>query len=228
MAAISVVGSAVLGIVLGTLLTSASCRCACADPAYIEIWRGLPIIVTIFIIYFALPTRLDVRSSNAFTGGGDRADPVGQRPGRRGDAGRRAVDPARAARGRVRARLRLGRPHAYVIVPQAFRRLLPPLVGLLVNVIQNTTIAAMIGVAETLETGKRQVERLTYTTAELARLRDLRRRDGVFFVISFPLTRLAAYLERRLASDRSGGADEEARSGPLPDSSLASPSRASR
>ena len=32
--------------------------------------------------------------------------------------------------------------HAFVILPQALRRLLPPLVGLLVNIIQNTTIVA--------------------------------------------------------------------------------------
>ena len=44
--------------------------------------------------------------------------------------------------------------HAFVIVPQAARRLLPPLVGLLVNIVQNTTIAGLIGVGDVLETGK--------------------------------------------------------------------------
>ena len=47
-----------------------------------------------------------------------------------------------------------------MILPQAFRRLLPPLVGLLVNIIQNTTIAQVIGAPELLETGERQVERI--------------------------------------------------------------------
>ena len=53
------------------------------------------------------------------------------------------------------------RPHAFVIMPQALRRLLPPLVGLLVNIIQNTTIVQVIGAPELLETAERQVERLT-------------------------------------------------------------------
>ncbi len=51
--------------------------------------------------------------------------------------------------------------HAFVIMPQALRRLLPPLVSLLVNIIQNTTIAQVIGANELLESGERSVERLT-------------------------------------------------------------------
>jgi polar amino acid transport system permease protein len=73
------------------------------------------------------------------------------------------------------------------------------MVGLLVNIIQNTTIAFVIGVSELLETGNRQFENLTLAG------------DGhpfaifgfvllLFFLISFPLTRLAAFLERRLVA----------------------------
>jgi len=50
--------------------------------------------------------------------------------------------------------------HGFVIVPQAFRRLLPPPISLLVNLIQNTTIAQVIGAPELLESAERQVERL--------------------------------------------------------------------
>ena len=35
--------------------------------------------------------------------------------------------------------------HGFVILPQALRRLLPPLVSLLVNIIQNSTLAQVIG-----------------------------------------------------------------------------------
>ena len=67
--------------------------------------------------------------------------------------------------------------HAFVIMPQALRRLLPPLVSLLVNIIQNTTIVQVIGAPEILETAERQVERLTFE-GRGARRRDLRRGDG--------------------------------------------------
>ena len=54
----------------------------------------------------------------------------------------------------------------FVIVPQATRRLLPPLIGLLVNIVQNTTIAGLIGVGDVLETGTRSTERLLFSTGD--------------------------------------------------------------
>ena len=93
--------------------------------------------------------------------------------------------------------------HAFVIMPQALRRLLPPLVGLLVNIIQNTTIVQVIGASELLETAKRQVERLTAPPpAGVGEIHSFEIYGAVmviFFCISFPLTRLSAYLEKRLA-----------------------------
>ena len=58
-AVISVVASALIGIVLGTLLTIKFWPTRALIRGYIEVWRGLPIIVTIFLLYFALPTLAD-------------------------------------------------------------------------------------------------------------------------------------------------------------------------
>ena len=92
--------------------------------------------------------------------------------------------------------------HAYVILPQALRRLLPPLVGLLVNIIQNSTIAQVIGAPELLESAERQVERLAAPppigTGEIEAIPIYATVMVIFFLISFPLTRLSAYLEKRL------------------------------
>jgi ABC-type amino acid transport system permease subunit len=92
--------------------------------------------------------------------------------------------------------------HTYVIMPQALRRLLPPLVSLLVNIIQNTTIVQVIGANELLESGERSVERLTAPPpiglGEVHAFEIYGAVMVVFFLISFPLTRLAAYLEHRL------------------------------
>ena len=93
--------------------------------------------------------------------------------------------------------------HVFVIVPQALRRLLPPMVSLLVNVIQNSTLAGLIGAVELLFAAKIQVERIAGPPpAGLAQVHAVEIYGGliiVFFAISFPLTRLAAYLEKRLA-----------------------------
>jgi polar amino acid transport system permease protein len=89
-----------------------------------------------------------------------------------------------------------------VILPQALRRLLPPFVSLLVNVIQNSTLAALIGAIELLKAGQLQFEALRFPPptgiGELHAFEIYGAVMLVFFSISFPLTRLAAYLERRL------------------------------
>ena len=154
----SVVASAIVGLVLGTLLTVRFAPLRAPIRLYIEIWRGLPIIVTIFLIYFALPT-LHLRF-NAFTAAAIGLTLWG------------SAQVAEATRGAVQSIPReqheaasalgfgwIGR-HRFVILPQALRRLTPPMVGLLVNVIQNSTLAAIIGVAEVLQTGQSSIERL--------------------------------------------------------------------
>jgi len=92
--------------------------------------------------------------------------------------------------------------HACVILPQALRRLLPPLVSLLVNIIQNSTIAQVIGAPELLESAERQVERLAAPPpigiGEVEAIPIYATVMVIFFCISFPLTRLSAYLEKRL------------------------------
>src|SRR5688572_4710052 len=58
-AAVSVVLSIVVGVLLGTLMTIKVLPLQAAIRLYIEVWRGLPIIVTIFLLFFALPTVAD-------------------------------------------------------------------------------------------------------------------------------------------------------------------------
>jgi His/Glu/Gln/Arg/opine family amino acid ABC transporter permease subunit len=196
-AAAAVSGSAVVGMVLGTLLTLRVLVVRAVIRAYIEVWRGLPIIVTIFLLYFALPG-LHVRLT-AFNAAWIGLTLWGS--AQVAEATRGAIQSVPREQHEAAAALGFGWAGTMrnVIFPQALRRLLPPLVSLLVNVIQNTTLAALIGVAEILQTGQRSVERLQLTPPSNSHAFEIY--GGVmlaFFVISFPLTRLAGYLERRL------------------------------
>ncbi len=199
-AAESVAASAVIGVLLGTLMTLDSRPLRAAIRLYIEIWRGLPLIVTIFVIFFVLPTA-EIRLS-AIQAAAVALSLWG------------SAQVAEATRGAVQSIPReqheaasalgfgwLGR-HVFVIVPQALRRLMPPMVSLLVNVIQNSTLAGLIGAVELLFAAKIQVERIAGPPpAGLAQVHAVEIYGGlmiVFFAISFPLTRLAAYLEKRL------------------------------
>ncbi len=198
LSAIALVGSSVIGITLGTLLTVHFLPTRALIRLYIEIWRGLPILVTIFIIFFALPAISQALEFSPLTAAGIGLILWGS--AQVAEATRGAVGSIPREQHEAAAALGFGwvGRHVFVILPQALRRLLPPVVGLAVNIIQNTTIAQVIGAAELLETGERQVERLTFEGQNHA-LEIYAAVMVVFFLISFPLTRLAAYLERRLA-----------------------------
>jgi polar amino acid transport system permease protein len=201
-AAVALVLSSLIGITLGTLLTIRFLPTRALIRLYIEVWRGLPIIVTLFIVYFGAPVistrfELDPYAAGAVTltlwGSAQIAE-----------ATRGAVQSISRGQHEAAAALGFGwvGRHVFVILPQATRRLIPPLVSLLVGIILNTTLIGIIGGSELLEASKRMVEVVNapapagfgdrgefqiYTFVML-----------VFFVICFPLTRLAAWLERRL------------------------------
>jgi His/Glu/Gln/Arg/opine family amino acid ABC transporter permease subunit len=200
--AIAVVGSALVGVVFGTLLTVDFRPTRALIRLYIEVFRGLPILVTVFIVFFGLPAISHTFEFSALNAAAIALVLWG------------SAQVAEATRGAVQSIPReqheaasaLGfnwaERHAYVILPQALRRLLPPFVSLLVNIIQNTTLAGVIGGLEILQAGERQSERITAVPPiGLGQIHAFEIFAGVaalFFVISFPLTRLAAYLERRL------------------------------
>jgi polar amino acid transport system permease protein len=199
LAAFTVTASVVVGLILGTLITIHFRPLQALIRLYIELWRGLPILVTVLAIYWMATVEVaDVRLElSAFLSAAVGLSLWGS--AQVAEATRGAVQSIPREQHEAASALGFGwvGRHLFVIVPQAFRRLIPPLVGLLVNIIQNTTIAFVIGVSETLETANRQFENLTLAG------------DGhpfaifgfvllIFFLISFPLTRLAAFLERRL------------------------------
>ena len=200
--AIAVVGSAVIGVVLGTLLTIDFMPLKGAIRLYIEVWRGLPILVTVFIVYFGLPSVSPELEFGPLSAAAIALVVWGS--AQVAEATRGAVQSIPREQHEAAAALGfgwLGR-HRSVILPQALRRLLPPFVGLLVNIIQNSTLASVIGGIELLQAGKSQVERRTFFPpagiGELHAFEILVFVAAVFFLISFPLTRLAAYLEKRL------------------------------
>ena len=206
-AGVSVLASAVIGVVLGTLLTVRWLPLRAAIRGYIEVWRGLPIIVTIFLMFFALPTLADELHLEALRLTALNAAIVGLSlwgSAQVAEATRGAVQSIPREQHEAAAALGFGwiGRHVFVVLPQAGRRLLPPLVSLLVNIIQNSTLAQILGVPEILETGKREYERLQQPPPFGAGNPHALEIYGAvlvfFFLISFPLTRLAAYLERRL------------------------------
>ena len=81
-----------------------------------------------------------------------------------------------------------------VVLPQAWKVLLPPATAFVIMFIKDTSLASQIGVIELMFTGKILANRsfsglLVYTVILLC-----------YFVLSYPLSRLAAWMESRLAA----------------------------
>jgi polar amino acid transport system permease protein len=204
-AAISVTASAVVGVVLGVLMTLRFWPLRWVIRLYVEVWRGLPILVTVLLFYW-LPA-FDVGpfhvQLSAYMAGAVALSLWGS--AQVAEATRGAVQSIPKEQREAAAALGFGwvAAQSSVILPQALRRLLPPMVGLLVNIIQNTTIVSVIGLNEFLQAGTRQFENVSsgltgQVAPDYAPFLIFGFVMLVFFMISFPLTRLAAYLEKRL------------------------------
>jgi His/Glu/Gln/Arg/opine family amino acid ABC transporter permease subunit len=201
--AFALVGSVLIGIFLGTLMTIRLLPLQAAIRFYIEVFRGLPILVTVFIVYFGLGEISTQLEFGALTAASIALTLWGS--AQVAEATRGAVQSIPREQHEAAAALGFGwvGRHRSVVLPQALRRLLPPLVSLLVNIIQNSTLAQVIGGLEILEAGERQTERLAAVPpigpGEYHGFEIFGGVAVLFFAISFPLTRLAARLERRLA-----------------------------
>lgn len=201
-AAMAVVGAALIGVFLGTLMTVRFLPLNALIRLYVEVFRGLPILVTVFLVFFGLPAVRPELEFDPLTAAGIALILWGS--AQVAEATRGAVQSIPHEQHEAAAALGFGwvGRHAFVILPQALRRLLPPFVSLLVNIIQNSTLAGVIGGLELLYAGQTQNGRLAaIPPAGIAEIHAFEIFGFVallFFVISFPLTRLSAYLERRL------------------------------
>jgi polar amino acid transport system permease protein len=200
LSAISVTVSLVIGVLLGTLITLRFRLLQFLIRFYIEVWRGLPILVTVLFIYWLPEYHVAGHKIqlNAYMSAAIALSLWGS--AQVAEATRGAVQSIPKEQHEAASALGFGLAgrYSFVVLPQALRRLLPPMVGLLVNIIQNTTIAFVIGVNEFLQSGNRQFENLTTQTGDGHPVAIFGFVMLVFFVISFPLTRLAAYFEKRL------------------------------
>ncbi|MGW2054326.1 amino acid ABC transporter permease [Streptomyces sp. NPDC001840] len=196
LALVSIAASLLAGTLLGAVLTLPSRPVRAAARAYVEIWRGLPIIIILYFIFFVLPiigvlvnTFVAAAIGLSLWGSANMAEVV-----------RGAVQSV--PRGQAEAAAALGFSWTgrmrYVLLPQAARRALPPVIGLVVNLTQQTSLAAVIGLLDILEASQRSIERLTLSGGSSHAVPILGSVLAVFFVICLPLTMLSRWYERRL------------------------------
>ena len=198
-AAVSVVASVVLGVVLGVLLCLPSGRgtnlVRWGLTAYLQLFRGLPVLVTLFIVFFVSPSAgLQLASTVAAMVGLTLWGSANVMEVVRG-----AVRSIPTAQFEAATALGFGWTSAMrlVVLPQAARRMLPPIVNLTVDLIQATTLASLIGVVEVLQRSRQAVEFYQLSAGDGHATPIFAGVLLFFFLICYPLTVLAGRMERR-------------------------------
>lgn len=161
--------------------------------AYVSLFRGLPETVLIFWIYFCGPFVFDIRLS-AFASGTIALSLVG---------GSYLSEIFRAGvlavpRGEIEAGRALGLTFPVVamdlVIPRAFRIMLPAFLGFMTILIKNSGITSAIGVTEMFYQGQ-------IIAGDNFKHFEVFTAVGVlYFLIIFPLSMASSGLERRLAS----------------------------
>lgn len=188
---IAFVGGSILGLIVALCRTSDRPVLLAASAVFIRIFQGTPLLLQLFLIFFGAPVfGFDINpwvaagvalvlNSAAFLGeiwrGCIEAVPRGQ------------WEAAEALSLRYGPRMR------YVVLPQALKIAVAPTVGYLVQIIKGTSLAAIIGFTEVTRAGQ------IINSATFQPMMVFTIVAAIYFVICWPLSRLAAYMERRHA-----------------------------
>ena len=180
----------VLGLVFALLKISRFRILSFPAQLYIDVFRGTPLLVQIIFIYFATPL-IGLRLESLFFAGLtaltlNSAAYVAEIF----RSGIQSIDRGQMEAGRASG-LSYGQTMRYIVVPQAFRRVIPPLTNEFVVIIKDTSIVSVIGLEELLRAARvLQSATANATPLVVAAL--------IYLAICLPLIYLANGLERRL------------------------------
>ncbi len=201
---IAIAASTALGLVFAALRASPNPAWQRAAAGYVSLVRNTPLLVQLFFWYFGLPSLLPEAAREWLNAGHAFPWPsfeflsamvglvlyatayVGEeiRSGIRGVPASQ-LDAARALG------FTQGQAMRHVVLPQALRIALPPLLGQYMNIVKNTSLTMAVGVVE-LSYASRQVEAETFRTFQSFGIA-----TALYIVTIAALELLAAALARR-------------------------------
>jgi len=193
--AIAFVGGLALALLLALMKLSPAAPYRWLATVYIEFFRGLPALIVILAMGFAIPIAFQWRPPGGSIGAGVLALIIVSAAymAETLRAGIQAVP-----KGQVEAAQSLGMSGGWttvsVVLPQAFRIVIPPLTNEFVLLIKDTSLLFVLGMASEereLTTFGRDALTTNANSSPLLAVAVL------YLIITLPLTRLVAYLERR-------------------------------
>jgi polar amino acid transport system permease protein len=190
--ALSLVFALALGLIagLGRVADNPAARNLAAT--YVELIRGTPLLVQIFIFYFFIGTVLEL---SAFTAGvAALAVFTGAYVAEIVRAGIEGV-----AKGQMEAARSLGMSYAqamrHVVLPQALRRSLPPLAGQFINLIKDSSLVSVMALTDLTKAG-REVVSSTFSPFEVWFTV-----AAMYLLLTGSLSLLVRRMEKRFAHD---------------------------
>lgn len=191
LSAIAFVGGAVLGLGVALMRVSENAVARGVSRTFIQIFQGTPLLLQLFLIFFGAPVLgLDINpwvaagvalmlNSAAFLA----------------EIWRGCIEAIPRGQWEAAEALNLGYVDRMrdVVLPQAFKIALPPTVGYLVQIIKGTSLAAIIGFTEVTRAGQ------IINNATFQPLPVFATVAAIYFVICWPLSLLAARMERKRA-----------------------------
>lgn len=190
--AVSAVLGVVLGVVFGLASLSRSRPLRWLIAAYVDFIRGTPLLIQIFLVFFALPM-IGIRFDEFWAGvvalslnaAAFIAEVV------RGGVG--SVE-----RGQTEAAMSIGMRHrhvlVYILLPQAYRQMIPPLTNELISLVKNSSLLSVISVYELTRAGQSIIS-VHFVPFEIYTLLAL-----YYYVLIKALSWLSVRLEKRLPS----------------------------
>jgi len=178
----------ILGLILALMKTSKIRLLKYPSIAYIEFFRGTPLLMQIMFAYYALPY-IGINLSGFFAGLLALSLNSAAYIAEIFRAGIESIE-----KGQIEASRSLGmnffKTMRYIILPQAFRRVTPPLTNDFIILIKDSSLLSVIAIPELLRKAREvatwKVNPSAYTAAAL-----------IYLLITLPLSQLVNYLERR-------------------------------
>ncbi|SBS78620.1 Polar amino acid ABC transporter, inner membrane subunit [uncultured Mycobacterium sp.] len=189
---ISIFFALILGVIFGLARVSRSIWLRAIGTTFVDIFRGTPLLVQAFFIYFGIPTALDFQMSALTAGVITLSLNAGAYMTEIVRGGIQSVD-----KGQMEAARSLGIGYLptmrKVILPQAIRTMIPSYINQFVITLKDTSILSVIGIAELTQTG-RIIIAGNYKSFEMWLIIGI-----IYFIVIMALTKLSDRLEKRIA-----------------------------
>ena len=192
--AISVALGVIIGLVVGVARISQVKPLRLLAMAYIDFLRGTPLLVQIFLIYFALPVVSGQRVDPFFAAITACSINSGAYVAEIFRSGIQSIDKGQMEAGRSLGMTWL-QTMWHIILPQAVKRVIPQIGNEFIALLKDSSLVSVIGFEELTRSGQLIIAR-TYGSLEIWSCVAI-----IYLVMTLSISQLVAYLERRFRTD---------------------------